>query len=169
MPALASEVPNSIVLLCGLYGEKVLCTHRNGAETILAGGRRVSILRARGVPLPLFQGAASLAILAFLPLHRARTLYLARAAEIAAAGLGADWASFRAAMSGFRKQGHVTTLGRYHRDLAAVAVPVRSKNGAQVLGSLTRIMARTEFADGDALAGAMQAAATLIAAPRERT
>ena len=145
LPALAAEVPNSMILLCSLYRDKVLCVHREGPEAIEAGGRRISILRARGLPLPLFQGAASLAILASLPAPRVRALFLHRHAEMTAAGLGADWAAVRQRLMGIRRDCQVTTVGRFNRHLAAVSVPVRSRDGTQVAGSLTRIMAAEAY------------------------
>jgi DNA-binding IclR family transcriptional regulator len=150
LPALAAEEPNSMVLLCSLYRDKVLCVHREGPEAIEAGGRFIRILRARGLPLPLFQGAASLAILASLPTPRIRALVLQRQAEMAAAGLGADWAEVRQRLGRIRRDGHVTTVGRFNRHLAAVSVPVRSRDGFQVAGSLTRIMAAEDYARQDA-------------------
>lgn len=166
LPELVVEVPNSMVLLCSLYRDKVLCIHREGPETIEAGGRRISILRARGLPLPLFQGAASLAILASLPTPRIRALFVRRPAEIAAAGLGADWPAVRQRLACIRRDGQVTTVGRFNRHLAAVSVPVRSGDGAQVAGSLTRIMAAEAYARHDPalLAQRLQSCADVISA-----
>lgn len=146
LPEMAAEVPNSMVLLSSLYRDKVLCVHREGPEAIETGGRRISILRARGLPLPLFQGAASLAILASLPTPRIRALFLQRQADMVAAGLGADWPAVRQRLASIRRDGQVTTVGRFNRHLAAISVPVRSSDGAQVAGSLTRIMAAEAYA-----------------------
>jgi DNA-binding IclR family transcriptional regulator len=164
LPELAAEVPNSMVLLCSLYRDKVLCVHREGPEAILAGGGRISILRARGLPLPLFQGAASLAILASLPAPRIRALFLQRQAEIAAAGLGRDLAAVRQRLERIRRDGQVTTVGRFNRHLAAVSVPVRSRDGSQVAGSLTRIMAADDYAglDAERLVQRLQAGAAQL-------
>jgi DNA-binding IclR family transcriptional regulator len=164
LPELAAEVPNSMVLLCSLYRDKVLCVHREGPEAIVAGGGRISILRARGLPLPLFQGAASLAILASLPAPRIRALFLQRQAEMAAAGLGRDLASVRQRLERIRRDGQVTTVGRFNRHLAAVSVPVRSRDGSQVAGSLTRIMAADDYAglDAERLVQRLQAGAAQL-------
>ena len=166
LPQLAAEIPNSMVLLCSLYRDKVLCVHREGPETIETGGRRISILRARGLPLPLFQGAASLAILASLPTPRVRALFLHRQAEMMAAGLGEDWHAVRQRLLGIRRDGQVTTVGRYNRHLAAVSVPVRSRDGAQVAGSLTRILAADAYTEQDAarLAQGLRAGAGQVSA-----
>ncbi|NKC30759.1 IclR family transcriptional regulator [Falsiroseomonas selenitidurans] len=166
LPSLAAEVPNSMVLLCSLYRDKVLCVHREGPEAIQAGGRSITILRARGLPLPLFQGAASLAILAWLPPHRIRALFLLRQAAMAAAGLGADWAAVRQRLAGIRREGFVATAGRFNRHLAAVSVPVLSRDGSQVAGSLTRIMALSDYAGQEPalLARALQGGAGQVSA-----
>ena len=149
LPGLADAFPNSIVLLSSLYRDKVLCVHRAGPQAIRTGGRSVHILRARGFPMPLFRGAASLVILAFLPSHRIRALFLARQAEMAREGLGQEWAAVRVRLAAIRREGHVTTVGQFNPDLAAVAVPVLACEGAPVLGSLTRIMAASDHAASD--------------------
>ncbi|MCW8084174.1 IclR family transcriptional regulator [Sabulicella glaciei] len=145
LPDLAEAVPNSIVLLCSLYRDKVLCVLKAGPGSIHAEGRDIQILRARGLPLPLFRGAASLAILAFLPPHRIRSLYLDRQADIAEAGLGATWPEVRSRLAAIRRDGHMTTVGQFNPDLAAVAVPVLSRDRSEVVASLTRILARHDF------------------------
>jgi DNA-binding IclR family transcriptional regulator len=166
LPALAAEQYNSMVLLCSLYRDKVLCVHREGPEAIDSGGHSVSILRARGLPLPLFQGAASLAILAHLPTPRIRALFAARGAEMAAAGLGADWAAVRQRLASIRRDGHVATAGRFNRHLAAVSVPVLSRDGSQVSGSLTRIMAVGDYVPRDhgRIVASLQAGAKQLSA-----
>ena len=162
MATVASEIPNSIVLLCTLYRDKVLCIHREGPETLETSSGVITIARARGVALPLFQGAASVAILAFLPPYRIRALYLAHQQSIQQAGLGATWTDFRASLAGIRRQGHMTTTGRYHHALAAVSVPVQVPGGSKVVGSLTRILPRELYEQHPNLPVALAAAASLI-------
>ncbi|HEY4253227.1 MAG TPA: helix-turn-helix domain-containing protein [Roseomonas sp.] len=166
LPALTAAVPNSMVLICSLYRDKVLCVHREGPEAIAAEGRAIRILRARGLPLPLFQGAASLAILAHLPQHRVRGLFLARRQEIGAAGLGEDWPALRMRLAAIRRDGHVTTIGRFNRHLAALSVPILAREDDRVVGSLTRIMAAPEFRGlaHDALLAELRAGAAATAA-----
>lgn len=166
MPALAAHLPNSIVLLCTLYGSQVMCIHQEGPEAIAWKGQQMRLRRARGIALPLFEGAASLAILAFQPPHRLRTLYQGFQAQIAARGLGDTWRDFRAAMTEMRRQALVvSTGGLINPELAAVAVPVRIAGETQVLGSLTRMMARADLiaTDRDALASELRQAADRIA------
>ena len=166
MPTLATAMPNSIVLLSSLYRDRVLCLHKEGPEAIQAEGRSIRIRRARGLPLPLFQGAASLIILALLPAHRVRGLYLSRQAEITEAGLGADWESFRSHLAALRREGHTITVGQFNPLLAAVAVPVIPGGEGEVRGSLTRILARADLPAGGpgALVGELKEAASRMAA-----
>lgn len=164
MAALAPSRPNSVLLLSSLYRDRVLCVHKEGAETIAASGRDIRLLRARGLPLPLFQGAASLSILAFLPTRRTRALHQARCAEIAAAGLGADWSAFRHRLAELRRDGHVVTVGQFNPLLAAVAVPVLPRGEGEVRASLTRILARAELPpkEPDVLIEELKACAALV-------
>jgi DNA-binding IclR family transcriptional regulator len=165
MPGLAARHPGSIVLLCSLYRDKVLCIHKEGAAAIESRGRSIPIARARGLPLPLFRGAASLAILAFLPAHRLRSLFLDFHPQIAAAGLGDGWAAFKARLAEFRRPGHIITVGQNHPDMAAVALPIRLAEDGQVLGSLTRILAREDYSEEvrDSLVAELAAGAATIA------
>ncbi len=63
-----------------------------------------------------------------------------------------------------RRDGQVTTVGRFNRHLAAVSVPVRSRDGSQVAGSLTRIMAADDYAglDAERLVQRLQAGAAQL-------
>src|SRR5207248_431244 len=82
---------NSALLLHNLYEDKVLCICKAGPDVLEWGGRRITIRRARGLPFPLFQGAASLALLPYLPAQRVLQTYLRNAPAIAVAGLGTQW------------------------------------------------------------------------------
>jgi DNA-binding IclR family transcriptional regulator len=139
MQGLAKADPGSVFLLCGLYRDKVLCTHHEGPEALLDRGRRIPIQRARGLPFPLFVGAASLAILAYLPPHQIRSLFLRHHGDIAQVGLGNDWDAFRIALAQIRRAEYVRTSAHINRRLVAVAAPTIVDD--QVLGSLTLVAA----------------------------
>jgi DNA-binding IclR family transcriptional regulator len=143
-----------VLLVCSLYRDRVLCIHQEGAERLTASGRIIPIQRVRGLPMPLFRGAASLAILANLPPRQVRALHARQGEAIAGAGLGANWASFRARLGEIRKAGYATSTGQMDPDLSAVSAPIllpgEGAGGTpQVLGSLTRVMPREEFVAGD--------------------
>jgi DNA-binding IclR family transcriptional regulator len=141
MPKHLNAVPGSVLILCGLWGDRVICLHQEVAEEQEESG--FAIRRARGLPFPLFKGAASLAILANLPNSRIKALYLRFAAQVAEAGLGASWAEFRKRMLTMRQDGHVVTEGTFKSGLVAVSAPVFIGDG-QVVGSLTRVLKQGE-------------------------
>ncbi|WP_431284807.1 IclR family transcriptional regulator [Humitalea sp. 24SJ18S-53] len=145
MPALLASNPNSVVLLSSLYGDRVLCVHKVGPEVITADHQKIRLLRSRGFPLPLFYGAASLAILAFQPAHRVRSLYLNHQSEISEARLASDWKTYRSKLTAIRRDGHVVTIGQFNPLLAAVAVPLPPRGEGEVRASLTRILAREDL------------------------
>ena len=141
MPKHADSVPGSVLLLCGLWGDRVLCLHQHDAQDQPTGG--FAIRRARGLPFSLFKGAASLSILANLPAARIKSLYLRFAAEIAEAGLGSNWTEFRKRMLAIRQAGFAMTQGTFDSGLSAVSAPVLNQEGV-VVGSLTRIFQNGE-------------------------
>lgn len=128
---------NSVLLLHNLYADKVLCIYKQGPDEFEYGGQRITILRARGLPLPLFKGAASLALLPFLSAHRIRQTYLRSATEIAAAGMGASWDEFRRNMAAIRRVGHATSHGQISPNVSGVAVPILLDD-RRMIGSLAR-------------------------------
>ncbi|MGE0798246.1 MAG: IclR family transcriptional regulator [Lautropia sp.] len=130
---------NRAVMLCTLFRDRVLCLHQVGAESILQGSIRATVERARGTALPLFTGAGSQIILAHLPPHRARSLYLSNQAQIADAGLGTDWATFRQNLARMRKAGFAVTWRPGTPPVAGIAVPI-FRPDAQVVGSLVLLL-----------------------------
>ena len=115
-----------------------LLLHKEGPDALEHDGKRVIIRRARGLPFPLFQGAASLALLPYLSAHRIREIYLRSPGEIASAGLGDSWDRFRRAMATIRRAGYATSHGRITPYLSGVAVPILPPDGSRVVGSLAR-------------------------------
>lgn len=162
MPRHADAVPDSVLLLCGLWGERVLCLHQENARTSTA--RPLPILRARGLPFSLFKGAASLAILANLPPARIKSLYLKHSQDIAAAELGSDWLEFRKRLQAIRKAGYAITTGTFDSGLTAISAPVLNGENT-VIGSVTRILSRVHSqSDVELSAGIQRAAADFAGA-----
>jgi DNA-binding IclR family transcriptional regulator len=138
--------PDTVLLLHNLYRDKVLCIYKQGPDMLEHAGRRIQVRRARGLPFPLFQGAASLALLAFLSTHRIRQTYLRSAAQIDAAGLGSDWNAFRDHMGFIRRQGFAISRGQITPFLAGVAVPILDED-RRLIGSLARAFASDTIDD----------------------
>ncbi|WP_431778015.1 IclR family transcriptional regulator [Ottowia caeni] len=147
----ANNVPGTILLLSALYKDKALCIHRAGPEKIVSNDLEFDLIRSRGVPLPLFQGVASLAILAFLPASRIRSIYLGHSSSIAEVGLGNAWPEFRGNLSSYRKKGYVVTVGAYNPHMAGIAVPILASNESKIKvnASLTRTFPIEIFQRGD--------------------
>lgn len=125
------------LLLQSLYGQKVLCIYMAGPESVEHLGERITIQRARGLPLPLFRGAGALVLLAYLSAHRIRETFLRNSGAIAAAGLGDDWDAFRANMTAIRRKGYAVSQGQLTSVLSGVAVPIIVPE-YRVVGSLAR-------------------------------
>jgi DNA-binding IclR family transcriptional regulator len=140
MPGLLKHAPDSALLLCSLYGETVLCIHHEGPSALAYKGTSVAISRPRGLPFPLFSGAASLAILAHLPGHRIKSLYVRHHTEVARLGLGSDWTTFRKGLLLIRKSGFAFSAGAFNPLLGGVAVPILAKPDGYIVGSLTLVM-----------------------------
>lgn len=157
MPDYAERVPNSVLILCGLWGDRVLCLRQENSS--LSDSMPLRLMRARGLPFSLFKGAASLAILANLPSPRIKSLFLRFGPEISAAGLGDSWAEFKRRMQAIKKAGHSITVGTFESGLAAIAAPIFNDEGV-VIGSLTRILKRSHPQSDEELARDIRQAAS---------
>ena len=144
MRAHAQNAPDSVLLLCGLWGDRVLCLHQETGPA--SNGHSPIIQRARGIPFPLFRGAASLSILANLPLAKRRAIYLQHAKEIENADLGSSWEEFRKVTRALKEGKAVVTRGTFGSDLIAVAAPILDEDEA-AFGSITRIVRQAKEGD----------------------
>jgi DNA-binding IclR family transcriptional regulator len=120
------------VLLSNIYGEQVLNVHHE------PGIEPLRIKFSRGVPLPLFRGSTSKAILAFLPRSRLKRIYDHHAGEIAQANLGRTWEEFRRSLAPIRRAGVAYSSGELDPPNVGNAAPVFGPDG-EVLGSLTLV------------------------------
>ncbi|KRC36004.1 IclR family transcriptional regulator [Acidovorax sp. Root219] len=135
MDSLVEESPNRSFLLCAYYRDGALCVYKVGPDEIRHAGTAMKIQRGRGTRLPLFVGAGSHVILAHLPPHQLKSLYLLQAREIAEAGLGQSWMEFRDQLSQIRKRGFAETFGKVNPGMHSIAVPVLRDDG-KVIGSV---------------------------------
>jgi len=165
MDSLERHSGNRAFLLCAPYQDRVLCIYKAGAEDIVIHQQPIRILRDRGTSFPLFKGAGSQVILAHLAAHQIKSLYLAQASAIAAAGLGTAWKDFRKTLSTIRKRGFAETVGSMHPGMYSMAVPILGTN-ARVAGSILMLGAATadEYQAALARIPALQAAAQAVAA-----
>lgn len=118
-----------IQLLCSYYGDHVLCIHDVRVDKDVPSGYD------RGRPFPLFLGAPSRIILAFLPQRQLKELMLNHAADIARAGLGNDWQEFNRNMKAVQQAGYFAARGEINTDTYGISAPILHTKG--IAGSLT--------------------------------
>ena len=135
MQALEPKLPRwsdeQMWLLCRLYRDTVTCVHQSGQL-------RRGLSFSRGYPMPLFRGATSKAILAFLPERHYTKLYLDNPELVSDAGLGSNWSEFKAALKAIRQHGYAVSVGEVDTDVFGIAAPVFGAN-QKVIGSLSLV------------------------------
>jgi len=126
------------VLLANMYGDHIVnVLHERGAE-------QLPLSYERGRPHPLFRGAMSKAILAFLPRARALRLYNAHAALAAESGMGHSWREFWQALQQIRKKGYSESDGELDAGVIGIGAPVL--NGDEIMGSISIGCSRARLA-----------------------
>ena len=150
-------------VLSALYDMQIIDTHRETATAPLA------LAYGRGRPRPLFLGAAPKVILASQPLAFLRRLHGLLATEIQQAGLGGDFAAFRAEMTAIRKCGFHISRGELEAELSAVAAPIPVHDpDLPAAIALVTTSARFDVLNHDALIAMVRQAAAEIADQLER-
>jgi len=143
-----SERFKAVALLCRRYRFHVLCVHQ---ET---GPDAIHSNYERGRTRSLLHGAASVAILAYLPEHQLRKLYSLSEQTFAEAGFGTTLKGVKETLKHHRERGWVLTTGDVTPGAVGIAAPVFDAR-AEVIGSLsltlkeshTRIAAAEEIAE----------------------
>ena len=126
------------VLLANMYGDQIVnVLHERGVE-------HLPLSYDRGRPHPLFRGAMSKSILAFVPRSRAQRVYNAHSALAAASGMGGSWREFWKTLSKIRKQGYAESHGELDPDVIGIGAPVF--NGDEVIGSVSIGCSRARLA-----------------------
>jgi DNA-binding IclR family transcriptional regulator len=131
---------SDVLLLCRLFRDKVLCVHQERS------GFALDISYSRGRPMPLFRGATSKIMLAYLPERQAARLFLEHRREIATAGLGEEWPEFSASLRALRRNGYCVSHGDVDKGAVGVGAPIFDRD-RRLLGSLSRVMAEPDFSE----------------------
>jgi DNA-binding IclR family transcriptional regulator len=130
-----------IALLCRRYKFEVLCVHQEtGTETLHSN-------YDRGRMRSLLHGAASIAILAYLPDHQLKKYQGLAQAEFAAAGLGATLGEVKATLRRHRERGWVSTSGDVTPGVTGIAAPVFDGR-SEIIGSLSLTVRETQTSAG---------------------
>ena len=133
LPSLEKYFGDHVLLLCSLYGDKVLSIHQQPQNTEL------QVSYTRGRPMPLFYGATAKVILANLPERRLVKLFLDRRLEIAKAGLGSEWEDFKITLKKIRQAGYSETHGEVDNGMVGVGVAIFAPDN-RVIGSLSLVL-----------------------------
>ncbi len=135
MKTLASEYPETIILLTRLYKNTVMCVHREGTALAAEGYER-------GRPMPLDRGAASKVILAHLLAKQVRSVATAGTNETAPF----DERGMRDELRCIKSQGYAITRGEIDQGAVGISVPVfRDANALE--GSLSFVLDATRKFD----------------------
>jgi DNA-binding IclR family transcriptional regulator len=163
LESLVDEIGHS-ALLCTAYGDSVLCIREVRAP--LSPANRFS----RGQRRPLFQGAVSKVILAYLPHHRLKAVYARQSREIEKAGLGSTWSEFRTALGEIKKDGYLVTMGEFNPGVYGVAAPVLTdqKTALGSVGVAWDAHERRDVQKEHAVLRVKEAAATVSERVREK-
>ena len=127
----AAGPPQSVVMLCRLYRNQVMCVHQETTPV----PPDFAIGYERGRPLPLYRGAASKIILAHLHVRTLRELHARHGAEMSKYALGADWEEFKRRLRELRNAGISITQAEVDIGLCGVAAPLFDSEGG-ITGSL---------------------------------
>src|SRR5258707_1549292 len=136
------EARAGIALLCRRYRDRVLCVHQ---ESRNAGFARTY---EGGRALPLFRGAASRIILAYLPARNIQRLYESDRRAFAEGRLGKSLDAVKATLKAMRQRGWDITESQVTRGVTGIAAPIFDDRGA-VLGSLSLTVGRTKLAEAE--------------------
>lgn len=130
-----------MILLCRLYRDRVLCVHQERGAAVPA-----LVSYERGRAMPLYRGATSKVILAFLPQRPLATLLRRDRAEILRSGLPADEAKLRDALEPVRQERLCLTVGEVDIGVCGAAVPLFE--GPRLIGSLSVVLPASAMKGG---------------------
>ena len=104
--------------LCRMYNDEVVNVHQQ------VGRYPAGEAFARGHPMPMFRGAPSQAMLAFLPPARLRKICEKHMDDPDLQRLGADWPAQKAHFSDVRKRGYYLSEQELEAGAMGLAVPI---------------------------------------------
>ena len=132
MQAMARSLPkHSLVLLCGLHRNQVMCVHEEFVER-----SDFSLAYERGRLMPIHAGPPGLIILALMSLRDAQAYHERHGDELAQAGLGPTWEEVRKALRATRQARVVSGTADATLGVAWTSVGMIGQDGS-VAGSLS--------------------------------
>jgi DNA-binding IclR family transcriptional regulator len=122
----------------GMYGERIVTIHHE------RGPEALEITFDRGRPMPLFRGAPSRAIVAFLPRARMQRLFETHRDALSPAQRKRGFAAFLEEMQEVRRAGYAVSLGELDADKVGIAAPVFRRERT-VAGSVCLVLTRVRY------------------------
>ncbi len=153
---LAATTQHAVVVLGRRYRNHVMCVHQEAGDA-----PHPASLYERGVAMPLFRGATSKAILAFLSVRTLERVYLENEEELRQAS-GTSWKAFRDELAAIRRAGVVVTRSEIAARRIGVAAPLFA--GERVIGALSLISEQRHYRNGRFEEAVKSAAAGITAA-----
>lgn len=137
-----AQSERGVALLCRRYKDRVLCIHQERADLAFRSHY------TRGLARPLYRGAASRIILAYLNNATINRLQATYPAEFAEVGLGDNAAQARATLRRIRQRGWDITHAQLTPGVTGIAAPLFDMRG-EILGSLSLTIGTMELAESD--------------------
>lgn len=130
MRAMVAGAPEqSVAILCRYFSGQTICVHEE-----LVRRPVLALSYERGLPMPIWRGAASKALLAHLPLRLVKTLRDKHELDFAQYGLGEDWPRVKAKLRELRALPAIYTERELGTPTAGFAAPVFAEG--ELVGSL---------------------------------
>lgn len=148
--------PDSTVILCRYYQGQVICIH----EEYLTRPT-LTLSYERGLPIPIWRGAASKVILAHLPLRAVRAVWETSPGEMEQFALGRTWTEVKAVLRGIKAITAYRTDGDLGTPTVGLASPIFEER--QIVGSiaLVQVTSRLEVETESWIAPVSAAAARI--------
>jgi DNA-binding IclR family transcriptional regulator len=137
-----AQSERGVALLCRRYQDRVLCIHQERGDVPFRSNY------TRGLPRPLFRGAASRIILAYLKPAQVARLQAEHEEDFEEAELGRDAAEVRASLRRLRRQGWDMTRGQVTAGVVGIAAPLFDGRG-DILGSLSLTLQNRDRSDAE--------------------
>lgn len=138
---LVDTTQHAVVVLGRHYRNRVMCVHQEAGDA----PHPTSVFE-RGVAMPMFRGATSKAILAFLGARALERVYLENEDQLRQAPHGASWKEFRDEFAEIRRTGVAVTRSEIAARRIGIAAPIFT--GDRVVGALSLISQQRYYRSG---------------------
>jgi DNA-binding IclR family transcriptional regulator len=125
---------SATVILSRRFRECVMCVHE-----VQGKKPHAPTSYERGVAMPLFLGATSKLILAYLPDRTLKSAYLANEAAIRKASKFRSWPEFKAHLKGIRRAGYAATDSEVAKGRIGLAAPILRDD--QIVAGISLVVA----------------------------